>query len=125
MPQPAMPTSLQMTPARDGDGDSPERWELICRDGWEWQRAQVAGTPMVWVRAATLNADQASVVRHWIERIRDPRVWWEVSRAMQTPESAPVVAQALQANPWLGTILPVVLEASTEGAPPPPPQTGS
>lgn len=127
VPQPEMSTSLRVLPqAMDG---AMERWELICRDGWDWQRAPTPaggsnGAPLVWVRAATLNPDQAQVVGHWLERIRNPAVWWEVSRAMQTPESAPTVAQAMQAHPWLRDILAVVLEASTEGAPPPPPKSG-
>ena len=123
VPQPPSPTTLRAAVA---DGDGVERWELICRDGWDWQPAPAvagapAGAPLVWVRAADLNPDQAAVIGHWIERIRDPAAWWEVSRALQTPESAPVVAQALEANPWLRGVLPVVLEASTDGAPPPPP----
>ena len=104
----------------------PERWELICRDGWDWQPAPAAkgsenGPPNVWVRTAILNAEQAAVLRQWLDRIGDPATWWAVSRALQTPESAPNVAPALREHPWLNAVLPVVLEASTTGAPPPPP----
>jgi hypothetical protein len=70
---------------------------------------------------ATLSADQATVVGDWIERIKDPAVWWAVSRELQAPDSAPEVAAALAAYPWLTEVLPVLLEASTEGSPPPPP----
>ncbi len=95
-----------------------EQWELVCRDGWEWQ-SPAAGR--VVVRVATLSADQAAVVGDWIERIKDPAVWWAVSRELQAPDSAPEVAAALATSPWLSGVLPVVLEASTEGSPPPPP----
>ncbi len=73
------------------------------------------------VRVVTLTAEQARIVQDWLERIRDPAVWWAVSRELQAPESAPEVAQALRASPWLAQVLPVLLEASTEGSPPPPP----
>ena len=119
VPQPESPATLRI--ASHSDDGGPERWELICRDGWDWQRAPGAGSPMVWVRRAVLSPEQATVVGHWMEQIRDPASWWQVSRALQTPESAPQVAQALAAHPWLREVLPVVLEASTEGAPPPPP----
>ena len=128
VPQPDTSTSLRALPT--GPEGGMERWELICRDGWDWQKAPTppgggSGPPMVWVRAAILNPDQAQVVGHWLSRIRDSAVWWEVSRAMQTPESAPTVAQAMQTHPWLRDILAVMLEASTEGAPPPPPRMAS
>ena len=116
-----------MTSSVDQPG-AVERWELICRDGWEWRQAPTpSGSnergPLVWVRVASLRVDQAQVIGQWIERIRDPAAWWEVSRALQTPESAPTVQQALIAHPWLREVLPAVLEASTDGAPPPPPKT--
>ena len=38
-----------------------------------------------------------------------------------TPESSPTVAPALAQHPWLNSVLPAVLDASTDGAPPPPP----
>ena len=120
VPQPASPTTLRA--AGGGNDGEPERWELTCRDGWEWQRAPDAGgVPRVWVRRAILNPDQAYVVGQWIEQIRDPASWWQVSRALQTPESAPTVAQQIAVNPWLRDVLPAILEASTDGAPPPPP----
>jgi hypothetical protein len=139
MPQPEFATTLRLSGGpgdADAAGGMPERWELICRDGWEWQRAPSAsgasggaGTgasssarPLVWVRRAQLTPDQAAVVGQWIERIRDPAAWWQVSRALQTPESAPDVAREIAANPWLQEVLPAVLEASTDGAPPPPPR---
>jgi hypothetical protein len=75
----------------------------------------------VWVRTATLDPDQAQIVGQWLSRIRTPAAWWEVSRALQTPESAPDVARAMQIYPWLRDILATLLESSTEGAPPPPP----
>lgn len=128
MPQPESSTSLR---ALLSSGEGGERWELICRDGWEWQRASsgaagaagtpAGGRPLVWVRSATLSADQAAIVRDWIERIRTPAVWWEVSRALQTPEGSATVSRALDANPWLRDVLLTILEASAEGAPPPPP----
>jgi hypothetical protein len=101
-----------------GGNAAGEQWELICRDGWEWQRA--AGQ-QVMVRTATLSADQAMVVREWIERIKDPAAWWAVSRELHSPDSSPEVAQALALAPWLAQVFPLLLEASTEGSPPPPP----
>ena len=128
-PQPAEAMTLRLISHADA---GPERWELVCRDGWDWQPAPAqsngaangsagGGPGTVWVRSAILNAEQAAVVRHWLERIGDPATWWAVSRALQTPESAPNVAAALRDHPWLNAVLPVVLEASTNGAPPPPP----
>ncbi|HEU5316399.1 MAG TPA: hypothetical protein VFX49_09835 [Chloroflexota bacterium] len=117
--------SLTLRPA-PSDGGS-ERWELTCRDGWDWQVAPASqnaggnGRPTVWVRTAILTGEQAAVVRQWLDRIGDPATWWAVSRALQEPDSAPNVAPALREHPWLQTVLPAVLEASTEGAPPPPP----
>ena len=129
MPQPHAPTVLRAAMGAEPGGM--ERWELICRDGWEWQRAPApsggangaagATAPMVWVRRAVLSPDQAAVVGQFIERIRDPAAWWEVSRALQTPEGAPAVSQTIAQHPWLRDVLPAVLEASSEGAPPPPP----
>lgn len=118
MPMPAGPVTLTEVTGPDGPTG---RWELICRDGWEWRHS---GPGQVIVRVAALSADQAVVVQDWIERIKDPAVWWAVSRELQAPESEPEVYQALAAAPWLSQVLPVLLEASTEGAPPPPPDRG-
>jgi hypothetical protein len=118
MPMPAGPVTLTEAVGPDG---LTGRWELICRDGWEWREA---GPGQVLVRVAALSADQAAIVQNWIERIKDPAVWWAVSRELQAPESEPEVYQALTASPWLSQVLPVLLEASTEGAPPPPPDRG-
>lgn len=95
-----------------------EQWELICRDGWDWQRS---GRDQVLVRVATLSSEQALVVQDWVERIKSPAVWWAVSRELQSPDSSPEVSRALSAYPWLTQVFPVLLEASSEGAPPPPP----
>jgi hypothetical protein len=95
-----------------------ERWELVCRDGWEWRKG---GPGLVTVRVATLDATRAAVVGDWIERIKEPAVWWAVSRELQAPDSAPAVAAALRTDGWLTEVLPVLLEASVEGSPPPPP----
>jgi hypothetical protein len=128
VPHPGESLSLRPAPAEGGVAD---RWELICRDGWDWQNAPApagaasAGRPTVWVRTAILTNDQATVVRQWLDRISDPGTWWAVSRALQEPDSAPTVAPALREHPWLQTVLPAVLEASTEGAPPPPPANRS
>jgi hypothetical protein len=117
VPKPPAPITLRPLGPAGGNGPD-ERWELICRDGWEWQSG---GPGLVAVRVATLSGDQATVVGDWIERIKDPAVWWAVSRELQAPDSAPEVAAALAAYPWLTEVLPVLLEASTEGSPPPPP----
>lgn len=126
VPHPGESMSLRPAPQTDG---GPERWELICRDGWDWQPApapqNAGGRPTVWVRTATLTAEQAAIVRQWLDRIGDPATWWSVSRALQTPESAPNVAAAFREHPWLQAIMPAVLEASTDGAPPPPPPSRS
>ena len=117
IPQPPNSITLRaLGPAASGWGS--DQWELICRDGWEWR---ASGPGQVAVRVATLNAEQAAVVEEWIDRIKDPAVWWAVSRELQSPDSDPSVAAALAAAPWLTAVLPVVLEASTEGSPPPPP----
>ena len=123
IPQPDQPTVLRPLPSPMEGGM--ERWELICRDGWDWSPAPTpagGGPRLVWARTATLTPDQAQVVSHWLSRIRQPSSWWEVSRALQTPESAPEVAQAMQTHPWLRDIFATLLESSTEGAPPPPPK---
>jgi hypothetical protein len=102
-----------------GQGDLSSEWELTCRDGWEWRAAGPPGH--VAVRTAHLTADQAAVVREWIDRIADPGAWWGVSRELQSPDSAPEAAQALRQHPWLTEVFPVLLEASSDGSPPPPP----
>jgi hypothetical protein len=128
VPQPDEPMTLRLVPSEGGL----ERWELICRDGWDWQRAPApqgasngsasnGNRPLVWVRTAILTADQAAIMRQWLARISDPATWWDVSRALQTPEGSATFGPVLRDNPWLNVILPAVLEASTEGAPPPPP----
>lgn len=99
-------------------GEFGEQWELVCRDGWEWQHQ---GPNQVVVRVVTLTADQAAVVQHWLERIKDPAAWWAVSRELHSPGGSTEVANAIATNPWLEQVFPVLLEASTEGAPPPPP----
>lgn len=99
-----------------------ESWELICRDGWEWQAGGPSGSGLVYVRVAELSPAQAQVVAEWVERIKTPAIWWAVSRELLAPGSSPEVARAIQADPWLTEVLPVLLEASTEGAPPPPDQ---
>jgi len=113
-----MPQSSIMLRGGDGPDGSNGPWELICRDGWEWRR-EGAG---VIVRVATLTPDQASVVSEWIDRIKSPAMWWAVTQELQSPESSVEVGRALDAYPWLSGVLPVLLEASTDGAPPPPPQ---
>lgn len=98
-------------------GTSGEQWELQCRDGWDWRST---GGGLVMVRVATFGPDRAPVVQGWVERIKSASVWWAVSRELQSPESAPEVAQALRASPWLAEVFPVLLEASMEGSPPRP-----
>jgi hypothetical protein len=115
VPQPDVSVALKPLGAEAGP------WELIIRDGWEWQRS---GAGQVVVRVATLSADQAEVVQGWIERIKTPAVWWAVSREIHSPGGSPEVAGALATDPWLAQVLPPLLEASTEGAPPPPPANG-
>jgi hypothetical protein len=73
------------------------------------------------VRAAALSGEQAQIVGEWIERLKEPGVWWAVSRELQEPDSAPEVAQAVADHPWLTQVFPVLLEASVDGSPPPPP----
>jgi hypothetical protein len=108
----------EVSPPANESSDAWEgNWELICRDGWDWRRVDGG----VLVRVATLSAAQASVVQEWLDRIREPAVWWAVSRELQAPDSDREVAGAMRLHPWLGSVLPVLLEASTEGAPPPPP----
>ena len=114
VPRPDAPVLLR---ALGAAGTAGERWELQCRDGWEWRER---GAGLVLVRVATFSPDQALVVRGWLERIKTPTVWWAVSRELQSPDSAPDVAQALRAAPWLAQVLPVLLEASSEGIPPRP-----
>ncbi len=99
-----------------------ESWELICRDGWEWQPGGPSGSGLVYVRVAELSPVQAQVVAEWVERIKTPAIWWAVSRELLAPGSSPEVARAIQMDPWLTEVLPLLLEASTEGAPPPPDQ---
>ena len=121
VPLPA--TSIMLT-GLGSAGTSPERWELQCRDGWKWR---FPAPDKVMVRVAALTAEQALVVHDWLQRIKSPATWWAVSRELQAPGSAPEVgdvaevAAALRADPWLGDVLPALLEASTDGAPPPPP----
>ena len=120
---PRPPTPVQLvgpgTPgAPNAPGSQADRWELICRDGWEWR--QVAPGKVA-VRVASLNAEQAQTVQEWLQRVKDPAFWWAASRELHSPGSSPEVADALARAPWLVEVLPVLLEASTEGAPPPPP----
>ncbi len=98
-------------------GTDGTQWELVVRDGWEWQPA---ANGLVQARTLVLNEAQATVVREWIDKIRHPGTWWAVSRELNALDSSPEVAAALRAAPWLGKILPVLLEASMDGAPPPP-----
>lgn len=115
VPMPDSPLTLRAHGAMPPAGTP---WELVCRDGWEWQRS---GPGQVVVRVAALTDDQAQVVQEWIERIKDPGVWWAVSRELHSPGGSPEVSSTLAAYPWLEQVFPVLLEASTEGAPPPPP----
>ncbi|MDQ3700543.1 MAG: hypothetical protein M3442_06430 [Chloroflexota bacterium] len=115
-----MPDAPLMLRALAPNGTAGAPWELICRDGWEWQRP---GPGQVVVRVAALSDDQAQVVQEWIERIKDPGMWWAVSRELHSPGGSPEVSSTLAAYPWLEQVFPVLLEASTEGAPPPPPST--
>jgi hypothetical protein len=117
VPLPAASVTLLPLGAENGAGGQVGQWELVCRDGWEWQRA---ANGLVQARTLTLNDAQATVVREWIEKIRHPGTWWAVSRELNALDSSPEVAAALRAAPWLGKILPVLLEASVDGAPPPP-----
>ena len=119
VPQPA--ASVRLT-GLGPPGTTPEQWELVCRDGWEWRQVSPG---QVAVRVATLSADQALVVHDWLERLKDPGYWWATSRELHTPGTAPEVAEALARAPWLNEVLPVLLEASTDGAPPPPPDRPS
>jgi hypothetical protein len=121
VPRPERPLTLRLL-GPGGPGGPGERWELVCRDGWEWR---AGGPGVVAVRVATLDATRAAVVGPWIERIKDPAVWWAVSRELQAPDSAPEVATALRGDAWLAGVLPLLLEASTEGTPPPPPPPGA
>lgn len=114
IPRPVAPVMLH---ASGTAGTADEQWELQCRDGWDW-RSNGAG--LVLVRVATFSPDQALVVQGWVERLKSPATWWAVNRELQLPDSTPDVAQALRATPWLKEVLPVLLEASTEGSPPPP-----
>ena len=59
-PQPDSPLALHSL----GPPGPGEQWELVCRDGWEWQ-SPAAGR--VVVRVATLSADQAAVVGDVLE----------------------------------------------------------
>jgi hypothetical protein len=118
VPLPAHPLALR--PLASGAAEesaAADRWELVCRDGWEWQRRD---GDLVLVRVATLTADQAAVVQDWIERIKRPAAWWAVSRELHSPGTSPEVGRALAEAPWLAEVLPALLEASCEGAPPPP-----
>jgi hypothetical protein len=105
-----------------GSGDPPADWELSCRDGWEWRTNGPPGH--VAICTTRLSADQALVVQDWLLRNKNPAVWWAVSRELQAMDSDPDVAQALRQHPWLAAVLPVLLEASTDGSPPPPPPRG-
>lgn len=117
MPKPASSVMLRQLGSEDGnDPNSP--WELICRDGWEWR---TSGPGQVAARVAVLSSVQAPVVAEWIEKLRDPATWWAVSRELAAADSSPDVSAALRMSPWLSQVLPVLLEASVEGAPPPPP----
>ena len=98
-------------------GTSDEQWQLQCREGWDWRSG---GAGLVMVRVATFSPDRAQILQDWLERIKTPSVWWAVSRELQSPDSAPEVAQALRAAPWLAQVFPVLLEASVEGVPPRP-----
>ncbi len=109
MPQPPASVTLEES---GSDG-----WLLVCRDGWDWQPA---GPGQVVVRAATLSPDQGETVRVWIDKLRDPAVWWSVSREINNADSSPEVADAMRRAPWLAQVLPILLEASVDGAPPPP-----
>jgi hypothetical protein len=118
VPQPA--SSVVLT-GLGAPGSASERWELMCRDGWDWRQV----TPgHVAVRIATLSADQALVVNDWLQRLKEPAFWWATSRELHSPGTSTDVADALSQAPWLAEVLPVLLEASTEGAPPPPPDHG-
>jgi hypothetical protein len=91
---------------------------LICRDGWEWRQLSPG---KVAVRVAALSGDQAQAVMEWIDRLKNPAFWWATNRELLSPGTSPEVGDALARAPWLTEVLPVLLEASTEGAPPPPP----
>ncbi|HEX2032818.1 MAG TPA: hypothetical protein VHS99_01415 [Chloroflexota bacterium] len=118
---PLPPASLQLRPLGSAQpGGLDEQWELMCRDGWDWQQS---GPNQVLVRVAILSSDQAAIVQEWIERIKDPAVWWAVSRELHSPGGSSEVSDVLSAEPWLEQVFPVLLEASTEGAPPPPPDS--
>ena len=112
-------SSVQLIAAAHAGGGT-ERYELICRDGWEWRQLSPG---MVAVRVATLDADQAQIVEEWLQRLRDPAFWWATSHELTSPGSSSEVGDALARTPWLAQVLPVVLEASTDGAPPPPPSS--
>ena len=99
-------------------GAESDRWELICRDGWEWRQVSPG---KVAVRVAALTGEQAHMVQEWVLRLKEPAFWWATSRELTSPGSSPEVGDALARAPWLVRVLPVLLEASTEGAPPPPP----
>ena len=101
-------------------GTPDEQWELQCREGWEGRQSGAPDQGLV--RVATLTPLQAQMVQGWLERIKDPAQWWAVSRELQSPDSAPEVARELRAAPWLTELLPALLEASTDGSPPPPPK---
>ena len=115
MPRPT--ESVILRPLGEAGRGGVSEWELVCRDGWEWRSE---GDGMVVARSMTLNEMQAQVVRQWIEKIRVPATWWAVSRELNAQDSSPEVAAALRAAPWLEQVLPVLLEASVDGAPPPP-----
>lgn len=108
----------ETTPWSDGERPAQGVWELVVREGWEWTR-DAAGHYRV--RVATLTDAQADVVREWLELLTAPATWWAVNRELAMPDSEPQVAAALAAHPWLTGMLAGLLEASTEGAPPPPP----
>jgi hypothetical protein len=117
IPRPEASVIFRRLGAAAPPGAAGDRWELQCRDGWDWRSS---GPGLVFVRVATFSPDQAPVVQGWVDRIKSPSIWWAVSRELQLPESAPEIAQALRTAPWLAEVFPVLLEASVDGVPPRP-----
>jgi hypothetical protein len=116
--RPAASVQLVGPGAPGTPGAAGDRWELICRDGWEWRQVSPG---KVAVRVAWLSGEQALAVQEWLQRLKDPAFWWATSQELHSPGSSAEVGDALARAPWLAQVLPVLLEASTEGAPPPPP----